>query len=149
MIETIEEYQNRIGSGEEPLLGNELAIVLRVDIQNYLFGFHMLSQADIGKGNNRFYRWVWDHKPHVCEESGNPLYEYRSEFVSHILSRGAHPDMRWDPRNTNILNGFWHREWEKGNRRNMKIYHKNQIIIQQLKLEYEQCKYGYPDRTVG
>lgn len=66
-----------------------------------------------------------------------PLREYSSVYVSHILTRGAHPDMAHDPRNINILCFNHHNQWENGDRRAMRIYEKNVETIELLKNEYQ------------
>lgn len=129
LIETISEYEYCIGRGIEPLLDARfpMAIELRRQIQRSKFGI----QAD-----DKFFRWVWDHKKHYCEETMRPLNHYSAAFCSHILTRGAHPDMAVDPRNINILCLEMHNKWEFGNRKEMRIFAKNQVIINQLLKEY-------------
>ena len=129
LIETKSEYDYCIGRGYEPLLDARfpMAIELRRQIQRSKFGI----QAD-----DKFFRWVWDHKKHYCEETMRPLNHYSAAFCSHILTRGAHPDMAVDPRNINILCLEMHNKWEFGNRSEMRIFAKNQRIIEILKREY-------------
>lgn len=100
-------------------------IRLRIEVQRSLFPSH-----------EQFYLWVWEHKVHTCEETMKPLREYSATYVSHILTKGGHPDMAHDPRNTNILCLKAHNQWEFGNREKMRIYERNQLIIKQLKNEY-------------
>ena len=52
------------------------------------------------------------------------------------MTRGAPPEMAHDPRNVNILSFEMHNRWENGDRRNMRIYPANLLIIEQLKKEY-------------
>lgn len=103
----------------------------RVDMQRNLFG-----DGHTPAENERFYRWVWNHKPHICEECMKPLGEYSAVYVSHILTRGAHPEIAHDPRNTNILCFRCHGAWENGARWRMRIYEGNLSRIEQLKKEY-------------
>lgn len=128
------EYDYCVSRGFEPLLDKHfrLDIRLRVEIQRDLFG-----HDDVERINERFYRWVWEHKPHICEETLRPLRAYSAVYVSHILSRGAHRDIAIDPRNTNILCGEMHAQWETGNRRAMRIYEGNARTIELLKKEYQ------------
>ena len=102
-------------------------MALRAEIQNDLFAGDM----------NKFYRYCWHSRPHVCEETMQPLNAYSAVHISHILSRGAHPEMAFDPRNVNILSFPAHQTWETGNRKGMRIYELNLIIIKILKDDYK------------
>lgn len=132
-ISTRQEYDYAKGRGYEPLIDRrfDIEIHLRVSIQQELFG-----KGHIPAENEKFYRWCWEHKPHYCEETMRPLRQYSATYVSHILTRGAHPEMAHDPRNTNILCFAMHQKWENGDRENMRIYASNQLIIEKLKKEY-------------
>ena len=140
LITTRAEYDLARAHGFEPLLGFEpirgqqffaMDIRLRVEIQRELFGTGHTPQE-----NERFYRWCWDHYPHICAETMRPLKQYSATYISHILTRGAHPEMAHDPRNVNILCFEMHNRWENGDRQNMRIFAGNQLIIEQLKKEY-------------
>lgn len=128
------EYDWLVSKGQEPLFDTyhfTLDIQLRRDIQRELFGIWRTQES-----NERFYRWCWEHMPHICQETMRPLWDYSAVYISHILSRGAYADMATDPRNVNILCFEAHNQWENGNRKKMRIYPKNQITIQLLKQEY-------------
>lgn len=130
----IAEYNYAVSRGYEPLLDTKhfrLDIQLRVQIQNDKFGTgHTPAE------NEKFYRWCWEHMPHRCEETMRPLPNYSAAYVSHILSRGAFPEMAHDPRNVNILCFEMHNKWENGNRQDMKIYAANIMRIEELKNDY-------------
>lgn len=132
-ITTRAEYDLCKAHGIEPLVDRRFAmdIRLRVEIQQEIFGTGHTPQE-----NERFYRFCWEHYPHQCAETMRPLKQYSATYVSHILTRGAHPEMAHDPRNVNILCFEQHNRWENGDRRNMRIFAGNQIIIEQLKREY-------------
>ena len=132
-ITTRAEYDLCKAHGIEPLVDRRfaMAIRLRVEIQQEIFGTGHTPQE-----NERFYRFCWEHYPHQCAETMRPLKQYSATYVSHILTRGAHPEMAHDPRNVNILCFEQHNRWENGDRRNMRIFAGNQIIIEQLKREY-------------
>lgn len=127
------EYDYVWGLGYQPLIDKRFAleINLRVDIQRELFG-----RGHTPEENEKFYRWCWEHKPHICEECMKPLPNYSAVHVSHILTRGAHPEMAHDGRNVNILCFNHHNKWENGDRKSMRIYAANQLTIEQLKKEY-------------
>ena len=133
VIDTQELYDLARQRGYEPLCDRRFAVEinLRVSIQRTLFG-----SGHTPEENERFYRFCWDHYPHVCSETMRPLYEYSAAYVSHILTRGAHPEMAHDPRNVNILCWEMHNRWENGDRQNMRIYLANLLTIEQLKKEY-------------
>lgn len=132
------EYDYIVSRGFEPLLDTNhfrMDIRLRIAIQREKFGTGHTPDE-----NERFYRWVWEHKPHYCEETMRPLPNYSATFVSHILTRGANPEMAHDPRNVNILCFEMHNRWENGDRENMRIYRQNLLTIEQLKSEYKNAK---------
>lgn len=132
-INTREEYDYAKGRGFEPLNDRrfQMDIALRVSIQQELFGTgHTPAE------NEKFYRWCWEHNPHYCQECMKPLAQYSATYVSHILTRAAHPEAAHDCRNVNILCFSHHSVWENGDRESMRIYASNQLIIEKLKREY-------------
>ena len=130
-LRTIEEFHELRKHGFNPFLDEkiEMDIFTRVKIQKEFF-----------KSDNHFYRFCWDNMNHYCEETGLKLRSYSACFVSHILSRGAFPEMRWDMRNINILSLPEHQKWESHKKVDMYIYRKNSLRIQQLKREYNILK---------
>ena len=141
-INTMEEYELIKERKIEPLIDTRffiIDIVLRVQLQNKLFGLAEIGKRNIPKANEKFYRWCWQNKIHVCEECYKPLLDYSAIFISHILTKGAKPEMAHDPRNVNILCFEHHNKWENGTenvRSKMRIYAKNIKRIKQLKLDY-------------
>ena len=134
-IENMAEYEYCVGRGLNPLLNPmfNVDINLRVEIQRALFG--PIAEHE------KFFRWVWEHKPHYCEECLAPLHNYSAVYCSHILTRGAHPEMAHDCRNINILCYTHHSMWEYGNRHSMRINAKNQQTIDKLTKEYLQINH--------
>lgn len=132
-IDTREGYDYARSRGYEPLTDRRfrLEINLRVSIQQELFG-----RGHSPEENEKFYRWCWEHKPHICEETMRPLYHYSAVHISHILTRGAHPEAAHDPRNVNILCLESHNKWENGNRQEMRIWEHNLAVIAELKDDY-------------
>ena len=117
-------------------------IRLRVEIQRELFGHCVFGRgANIMAANERVFRWVWDNKPHQCEETLRPLRGDSAVYCSHILTRGAHPEIAHDPRNINILTFESHNRWENGDRENMRIYPGNMRMIELMKSEYQQLRF--------
>ena len=109
-----EEYQFVTDRGFCPLLDYKrftMDIRLRVEIQRELFGYCVFGRGNIPQANERFFRWIWEHKPHQCEETLRPLSSYSAVYCSHILTRGSHPEMAHDPRNINILCFEMHNRW--------------------------------------
>ena len=133
-IDTRELYDYARQRGYEPLIDKRFAldIHLRVSIQRELFGTGHTPEE-----NEKFYRWCWEHYPHICSETMRPLRQYSAVYVSHILTRGANPEMAHDPRNVNILCWEAHNRWENGDRQGMRIFRANQLIINQLRNEYQ------------
>lgn len=131
------EYDYCVDRGFNPLIDTRnfsMDIKLRVAIQQELFGRGI---RDTMVANERFFRWVWAHKPHICEETMRPLRHYSAVYCSHILTRGAFPEMATDPRNINLLCFEQHNRWENGDRENMRIYPGNMATIELLKNEYQ------------
>ena len=137
VIDTRELYDYARKRGYEPLIDRRFAmeIHLRVSIQRELFG-----RGHTPEENERFYRWCWEHYPHICSETMRPLRQYSATYISHILTRGAHPELAHDPRNVNILSFEMHNRWENGDRQNMRIYQMNQLTIKMLINEYASIK---------
>lgn len=88
--------------------------------------------------DSAFYKNIWQKNEDFdgycyCEECGLPL-EYSASFVSHNLSRGAHPEpfFRWNENNVSILCIDHHRQWEVGNRKEMKIYPAKKSIMDSM-----------------
>lgn len=133
VIDTRELYEYAVSRGYQPLIDRRfrMPIALRVAIQTQLFG-----REHSPENYQKFYQWCWQHKKHICEETMKPLHQYSASYVSHILTKGAHPNMAFDPRNVNILCYEMHNKWEFGNRESMRIYPSNQLIIAQLREEY-------------
>ena len=131
-ITTKQEYDYAIVRGYDPLYDERIPmdIALRKQIQKEKFG------SNSARGNSIFYRYCLENYPLVCEECGRPIDFPSAVNVSHILSRGAHPEMAHDPRNVNILCFEHHAKWENGDRKSMRIYTKNEKIIEKLKREY-------------
>ena len=143
LITDRDEYQYCIQRGFQPLLdirNFRLEIGLRVEIQREIFGHCIFGRVDIPAANERFFRWVWEHKPHQCEETMRHLANYSAVYCSHILTRGSHPEIAHDPRNINILSFESHNRWENGDRENMRIYSSNMRLIELMKAEYQSLK---------
>lgn len=132
-IEDWDCYQYAKKRGYEPLIDKRFVIDIdtRIDIQQLLFG-----KGHSPEENERFYRYCWDIYPHVCAECCKPLRQYSAVYISHIKTRGSHPQMAHDVRNVNILCFEHHSMWENGNRERMRIYHGNQRIIRELMQDY-------------
>lgn len=132
LIETRHEYDYCISRGIEPLADArfELPIALRKSIQKEKFG------GNNAQGNEKFYKFCIRHLPHQCEECLKPIEHPTAVNVSHILSRGAHPEMAHDIRNVNFLCFEHHAKWENGDRKSMRIWAKNERTIEKLKHEY-------------
>ena len=143
-IASIDDYLDELSLGNQPLSNwKKYAIdfLLRMDIQQQLFGKTQLSKGNIPTANQKYYAWKWDNSLNVCEECAKPLHNYSSYYISHILTRGSHPEMAHDPRNSRILCDKCHDLTEnEDTHRELKIYEVDLIIIEILKYEYQQVK---------
>jgi len=90
------------------------------------------------------YEQVFKLNPPFCEECHRKLNNiFRDEEgnviarfqYSHIMTKAAFPEFRNDPRNFNRLCMRCHGTWEFGDRVEMRIYPKNQEIVDQLRKE--------------
>lgn len=138
-ISNKDEYFAAEAEGFSVLLDDRfnIDISLRKQLQDEIFG----EDGSDPKCRERFFRWIWERKMHVCEETGAFIgHVYRAEFMSHILSRGAFIEMWNDPRNINLLSPAAHREWETGKKEKMRIWPKNKDLIAKLKAEYSGLK---------
>lgn len=51
-----------------------------------------------------FFQEIWEDRPHQCENCGVSLPEpARTYYFSHIKSKGAHPSLRYDKDNVQLL----------------------------------------------
>lgn len=108
-------------------------IYLRVQLQNEIFGKGNKPQV-----NEKYYRYCYEVKPQVCEECCRPLENYSAVNVSHILTKGAHPEMAKDPRNSHLLCFHHHEQAEHEiTHVKMKIWQIDQHIIRMLKEDYQ------------
>ena len=135
-VNTREEYDALLQRGIDALCDDRyhLEIHLRREIQKEKFG------GNNAEGNAKFYAYCLRHKPLVCENCGVPIRHPSATNVSHILTRGAHPEMAFDPRNINILCWECHNAWEHKNTRwklRMWFVEKNERTIEELKKEYQ------------
>lgn len=87
-----------------------------------------------------FYLKLWESRAHYCEECGtflgNSFRNKEGKIIkyrySHILGKKAYPEFRRNEKNINILCLDHHYQWDFGDKKSMKIYPNNQIIIQEL-----------------
>lgn len=136
-IETREEYDYCVKRGYEPLVDERFPMSheLRREIQREKFGKNTMED------NQKFYKFCLHHLPLVCKECGRPILYPSATNVSHILSRGSHPEMAHDPRNVYILCAEHHEQYEhKPTRRRMRIFDMSEERIQMLKQEYNGVK---------
>ena len=111
-----------------------------MELQNELFKGTILEK------NEKYYNYAYDlHDIKKCENCLRPL-KYSSVNISHILTRGANPEMKYDLRNHNLLCFECHEKWEhnvNNNRFSMNIYLDNNKVIKLLKKDYGNIKLKY------
>lgn len=76
---------------------------------------------------------IWATRPHVCEECQTPLPKKPVKtFFSHLLSKGAHPELRHDPDNIVLHCRGCHNKWEfaAGFRKTSVTYNKHLSYIE-------------------
>lgn len=115
------------------IAGFEIEHKLRLELQEEIFG-----KGNKQENNQKFYHWVWEHKPHYCYNCSKPLPEYSAKFISHRFSRGAHPEMAYDPRNADIMCQRCHERFEhKTTRVTMAKCDRIEREMKRLKEEYK------------
>jgi hypothetical protein len=139
-IKTDEELLLWILKGFHPLLGRSKKVdfiidpLLRWQTQKRMF------PKNNQKTNAKFYRWAWDYSEnHSCEECGKEL-PFSPIHISHILTRGAHPELAYDIRNINILCFEHHVRWEGVRKKEMSIYDSNQERIEMMLQEMRELE---------
>ncbi len=99
------------------------------------------KRSDVLRKDKQCYLTVFLTKPNKCEECGEELPNIfdteKGEIVSifqysHILTKGSHPEHRFNPLNFNRLCLKCHQMWEFGDRSKMKILVPNKIVIEKL-----------------
>ena len=140
VITTWEEYNDLLKRGIDALYDERVAVLdnsFRREIQKAKFG------GNDDAGNAKFYAYCLHHKACVCENCGKPIRHPWATNVSHILTRGSHPEMAHDPRNVNILCWECHTAWENTTTRdrlNPWFVEKNERTISKLKQEYNDAQ---------
>lgn len=134
-VNTMEEYDALLKRGIDALSDSRyhMEINLRRRIQKEKFG------KNDDEGNAKFYHYCLTHFPMVCENCGKPIRYPWATNVSHILTRGAHPEMAHDPRNISILCAQCHELYEHSTTRDqlrMWYVEKTERIKEELKREY-------------
>lgn len=127
------EYDYLVQRGYEPLMGYEGSINALFEIEHKLR--RELQEAKF-PNLTKFYKTAFALSSKICEETGMAIQCYSASNISHILSRGAHIAMQYDLRNYNLLILQAHNQWEQGDRKSMKIWPKNEILMEKLNLEY-------------
>ena len=141
LVKTLDEFFDLESDGYKPLIDWKhfrMPITLRLEIQHSLFGSPVFTRHSTVIANDKYYHYCWKNKIQVCEECCIPLYEYSAKFISHIISKGAAPEMAHDPRASRILCFDCHQEAEhETTHRMMKIFETDQIILRLLNYEYQ------------
>ena len=99
------------------------------------------KRAKTYRNDQAFFESVWDEREHVCAECGVHLGDNMSlYFMAHILSKGAYPSFRHDPRNIVILCPSHHNQMDAQHdgktRHELKIWEEIEEIREELIREY-------------
>jgi hypothetical protein len=83
-----------------------------------------------------FFEEIWTTRPHKSEVSGAPLGdEFNVCFFSHILSKGAYPRFRHNPKNILLMTFEEHQEFEFTDRKDPK-WNDVRDLAEELIIEY-------------
>ena len=80
---------------------------------------------------------IWAERPRICEECQSPLKTPPvKSYFSHLLSKGAHPELRHDKRNIVLHCRECHNKWEfaPGFRQSCLTYNKHLEYIESRSL---------------
>lgn len=69
------------------------------------------NKAKKGKGEKELFLRIWAKRPHKSELSGEPLPLFDAWCFSHILPKGAYPELRLEEENIVLLTRQEHYEW--------------------------------------
>lgn len=98
----------KIRGCEEPKWGNSAKCYFHTNEKPKVWRDPDLSQED-----DRFFRSIWNERPHFSEVSGIPLGDiYKAIFMSHILTKQAYPAYRHFKLNLLQKTPWEHRMWE-------------------------------------
>jgi len=50
----------------------------------------------------KLYRQIWKNRPHLCQVCGYPISKPVSHVFSHVYSKGAHPSLKYEPKNIEL-----------------------------------------------
>jgi hypothetical protein len=104
-------------------------ILEKVEWKGKKFSSKALEQI---KKDNEFYKEIWAEREHICEECGIHLGDVMNKvFMSHHLTKGSTPTLRYDKKNLNLLCFGCHQNWEFGDKKKMRIY--NEELYYELK----------------
>lgn len=86
---------------------------------------------------------IWATRKHVCFECGKWLAVNPPPkgYFSHCHSKGARPDLRFEPRNIPLHCPKCHREWESGGRREITMP-KTLNLYNELAVEFPDNRYN-------
>lgn len=86
-----------------------------------------------------FYNEIWAERRHSCEECGCNLGNtWKRYMFSHLITKGSHPDLRYNKRNIVLKCLPCHNRWENGDRKNMRVYERYKETIAQMLKESSQ-----------
>lgn len=72
--------------------------------------------SKIASEDSKFFKEIWEERPHKSEISGKPLRTYSPTYMSHILTKGAYPKARHWKENIMLMTFLEHQEWEFADR---------------------------------
>lgn len=66
-------------------------------------------------GEAALFHRLWQERPHYCAHCGKHLEDPpRSFYFSHVKGKGAHPELRLDPDNIQLLCFRCHDKYDNG-----------------------------------
>lgn len=69
-------------------------------------------------GQAKVFKAIWDSRPHWCEVCWATIQQPRPENFSHLLPKGAYPELKLDERNIVLkcrdCHNLWHRHGASG-----------------------------------
>lgn len=72
--------------------------------------------------DQKFFRSIWEERPHYCVECGKILLHYSATYISHHLLKSIYPKLRHEAKNVDVLCYLCHQKWDFWKKKEMKIY---------------------------
>lgn len=106
------------------------------------------KESGVADKDEKFYRYIWDKRPHICDECGGELKEFKFDLFHHLLPKkkgiGGYPYFRYEETNIGMLCGRYgcHSKAESStNYQKMKVFtsyeNRKSVLLESVGMTYE------------